>query len=76
VGIDCIWHNMYVHSDFITFRKQSSLSVDRVLLEVAKHVEDGLYSIISISASKHSFVVVCGTKKTMAELGDSFPFIG
>lgn len=68
---------MYCESDFITIRKWcATKDVDWVLLQVARHVEQGLYRITSISASKHSFVVVCDTEKQLKDLGDAFPFIG
>lgn len=39
-------------------------------------MEQGLCYIISISASKYSFVVVYGIAKQLRDLGDRFLFIG
>jgi hypothetical protein len=73
--MDIIYHNMHAGSDFITVRSGSEDPVEDVLLEVAKHVKEGCYKIVSISASKHSFVVVCSTELSKAELWmKGFPF--
>lgn len=67
---------MYSESDFISTRTWCAKDVNWVLLQVARHVEQGLYRIISISASKHSFVVVCASEKQCKDLSEGFPFIG
>lgn len=73
--MDVIFHNMNSASDFTTVRSGGEGSVDDILLEVATHVKDGCYKIVSISASKHSFVVVCSTELSKAELWlKGFPF--
>ena len=73
--MDVIYHNMHAGSDFTTIRGGGENSVEDVLLEVATHVKDGCYKIVSISASKHSFVVVCSTELSKAELWTKgFPF--
>ena len=69
-GVDAIWHNMYCgnDSDFITFRKPYDCTIDQMLLLVARQVEVGLYSIISMSASVHQMTVVCACEKMQNEL--------
>lgn len=66
-GMDCIWHNMYDGSNVTAIRKWFALGVNAMLVRVAEHVQMGLCSIISISASKHSFVVVCACHKDREE---------
>lgn len=68
-GVDCIWHNMYAESTFTTFRWiPTDEDIDSMLIKVARNVEQGLYSIISLSASKHSLTVVCACEKNWEDL--------
>ena len=74
-NVDVIYHNMHTGSEFRTFRAGSDGPVEEVLLRCAKHVQDGCYKIVSISASRHSFVVVMTTELSREELrGKGFPF--
>lgn len=57
-----IWHNMYAHSNFTTFRKESQGPIKRTLVDFAKVLESGIFEkMLSVSASKHMFcvTVVC-----------------
>ncbi|KAL7959632.1 hypothetical protein V8C34DRAFT_322723 [Trichoderma compactum] len=55
-GVNCIWHNMYSESTFTTFRWiPAHEDIDSTLIKVARNVEQGLYSIISLSASRLGF---------------------
>lgn len=62
-GIDFIIHNMDCGSSLTTFRKWFSCDVNELYLKVGDHVRQGLYTIISINASKHSFMIICATSK-------------
>ncbi|KAI9715765.1 MAG: hypothetical protein M1812_005764 [Candelaria pacifica] len=74
-NVDIIYHNMHAGSDFRTFRAVSKDPVEAVLLQVARHVKDECYKIISISASKDSFVVVMTTDLSREKLAArGFPF--
>ncbi len=74
-GIDIIYHNMHAGSDFQTFRAAGKGPVEEVLLQVAQHVKNECYKIISINASKHSFVVVMTTELSREVLeARGFPF--
>jgi hypothetical protein len=68
--VDCIWHNM-MSSDFRGCRSSLAASVDDIVVEIAKHVRDGVYSIVSISASAYSFAVICTTEKTQVEFHEA-----
>jgi hypothetical protein len=73
--MDIIYHSMHPEPDFLTVRSGVEDSVEDVLLAVATHVKNGCYKIVSISASKHSFVVVYSTELSKAELWKKgFPF--
>lgn len=65
--VDVIWHNLNSSSDFAGSRASFAASVDQVYLEIAKHVEAGLYYIVSISVSAYAFHIICKTTKTRAE---------
>ena len=69
-GVDAIWHNQYrgPDSDFIGMRKQFDCDINQLLLQVAKHVEIGLYHVITMSASPHSLTVVCGCEKMQEDM--------
>lgn len=70
-GVDAIWHNMYVgpETDFITFRMQYESNIDAMILMVARHVAQGLYSVISMNATPHMLTVICGCERMQADLG-------
>lgn len=60
---------MYIESsDFITFRKQYDCDINAMISMVARHVEQGLYFIISMNATPHMLTVICGCEKTQADL--------
>lgn len=72
-GIDCIWHNMYAPSNFKTLRKWfPDCDADTLLLFVADHVRQGLYSIVALSATKHMFVVTVACEKNSEDLPDDW----
>jgi len=54
-------------TSFTSFRKWFRLDVNEMFVKVAGHVEMGLYRIISVNASKHSFVVVCISDKKIED---------
>ncbi|GAB7348900.1 hypothetical protein MBLNU459_g7592t1 [Dothideomycetes sp. NU459] len=66
--VDVILHNMYADSDFVTVRRQSRLSVDKLVVNMAGLVADGVFSVINLSASKHSFVAVVACEKGWSEV--------
>ncbi|KAH8175968.1 hypothetical protein LIA77_04386 [Sarocladium implicatum] len=72
-GIDCIFHNMYAHSNFTTFRKwYDDCDADALLLLIANHVRQSLYSIIALNATKHMFVVTVACEKNWEDLPDGW----
>lgn len=71
VGIDAIWHNMDASDGaFITFRKWFQDDLDTMVARVNGHVQQGLYSLIAITASKHSVVVICASKLALEDFPD------
>jgi hypothetical protein len=62
---------MYAASDFKTVQASFPATVDEVYLEIANHIRDGLYYIISVSASAYSFSVICQMEKTSAEFREA-----
>jgi hypothetical protein len=69
-GVDAIWHNQYKgpKSDFSIMRTTYECDINALILMVSKHVEQGHYSIISLNATPHMLVVVCGMEKKWADL--------
>jgi hypothetical protein len=59
-------------STFRSSRCSFNASVDDVFLEVAKHVREGVYTIVSISASAYSFAIICKTEKTREEFHEAW----
>lgn len=51
--------NMLAASDFRTARINFPVSSDKIVVEVAKHIKDGAYSIVSVNASVYSLIIVC-----------------
>lgn len=67
--VDVIFLNINCTSDFRTIRTGTNGSVHEALLAVARHVEKGLYNIVSLQMSEYSCVVVVSTELSYAELG-------
>jgi hypothetical protein len=67
-NVDVIYMNINSGSDFNSLRTGTDDSVHAALLQCAKHVERGLYRVVSISASEHSFVVVMSTELSQRDL--------
>lgn len=75
--VDVIFININLNSDVRTIRTGTNGSVHEVLLAVAKHVEKGLYKIVSLQMSEYSCVVVMSTELSDAELSkeeNQFPY--
>jgi hypothetical protein len=70
-SVNIIWHNMNACSDFKTTRAAFATTVDKVFLEVANHIRDGVYSIINVSASAYSFAIICQSEKTREEFDEA-----
>lgn len=70
--VDVIWHNMDSSSDFADLRASFAASVDEVYLEISKHIKEGLYSIVSISASAYAFHIICKSTKTRAQFHEAW----
>jgi hypothetical protein len=67
--LDVIYHNMRVTSNFRTLRQQRFRTVEHQLQILARQIEAGCFDvIISVSASKGSFVVVMETSLSDDEL--------
>lgn len=54
---------MYAPSTFITWRKQSTRPAEQLLTDFTNLVKQGVFSIISLSVSKASFVAVVACAK-------------
>ena len=42
-----------------------------MILKVAEHVRDGVYTVVSMNATPHMLVVVCILEKLMADLPEN-----
>ncbi|KAB8542132.1 hypothetical protein FH972_025595 [Carpinus fangiana] len=70
-GMDCIWINM--RSDAgpeNIYRKWLQYDVNYMLLRIASHVARDYYSLVSITASEHSFIVVCESDRKLDDFLD------
>lgn len=76
-GMDCIWHNMDTANAnaFLTIRKWINDDVDTIVLRVTRHVQMGLYTLVSLHVSRHSLVVMCNSSKALEEFPDD-AFLG
>lgn len=66
--LDLIFININANSDVGVIRMSADKSVGDAVMQVADHVAKGLYTIVSLNASKHSCVVVISTEKQEDEL--------
>lgn len=69
-GVDAIWHNQYrgPKSDFGGLRGRYDRDINFMIQLVAGHVAQGLYTILSLNATKHSLVVVCICEQMRADM--------
>ena len=64
--ISIIWHNLYVESDFMTFRKESRGPIERILSDFGKVMERGVFDqVVAVNASKNLFCVTVICTKDM-----------
>ncbi|KAL2204729.1 hypothetical protein CC79DRAFT_919160 [Sarocladium strictum] len=68
VGFDCLWHNMDCRSDFTVFRTWYYCEMDKFFSLVADRVRRGVFSVISLNATKHAVHIVFATQKNTDEL--------
>lgn len=67
--LDINFHNMTTTSNFRTLRQTRYRSVEQQLQILARHIEAGCFDlVVSVAASKSSFVVVVQTARSMEEL--------
>ena len=74
-SVDVIYHNMNHTSDFRTWRTTRFGDVKSEMVKLTRCVENRCFDeLISVAASKHSFVVVLTTTLTKEELRErGFP---
>ncbi|PMD18903.1 hypothetical protein NA56DRAFT_209527 [Hyaloscypha hepaticicola] len=59
---------MHAASDFRTIRAAGEGTVEQELIKAASYIMSGCFKVVSISASKKSFVLVCSTALSSKEL--------
>jgi hypothetical protein len=58
-SIDAVWINLDSSADWKSVGAPLHCPIDKALCEVGKHIQNGVYSIISLNASAYSLTVVC-----------------
>ena len=67
--VDIIYFNTWADSNFQTLRTGSKGPVEDALVVLTRNIEKGCFKrVVSVSASKHSLVVVVSTKLSHDEL--------
>jgi hypothetical protein len=66
-SIRTIWHNMCCTSDFGTVEAKLSCGPDRLFVEVAEHLREGLYHVVSTNISNSSLIVLCETERSLQD---------
>lgn len=59
---------MYAPSTFITWHKHSSRPIEQLLVDFTNLVNRGVFSIISLSVSKASFVAIVACEREWDEV--------
>jgi hypothetical protein len=67
-NVDVIWHNMNANLSFSTIRAPYNAPIEEVFLQIAEHVREGAYKIISLSATRYSFHIICTSDLTNEEI--------
>jgi hypothetical protein len=67
--IDITWVNLYAPSDFTIFRIMSNGPIEKLLVELGKKIESGLFEIVyNVSASKHALHITVACSKSWDEV--------
>lgn len=66
--VDIIWHSMYAPSTFVTWRKQSTRSVEQLLVDFTTLVDKHVFGVVSLSVSMASFVAVVSCEKDWEDI--------
>ncbi|KUI65364.1 hypothetical protein VM1G_11268 [Cytospora mali] len=66
--VDVMYFNINGNSDFRMIRTGTNDTIHSVLTQVTKHVERGLYRILSMNMSEYSCVVVMSTELSRDDL--------
>ncbi|GAB1204428.1 hypothetical protein APSETT445_003081 [Aspergillus pseudonomiae] len=69
-AVHATWFNVHDHSDFRNISVRLPASIDKITIAIGNHVRDGVYSIVSMSASAYSITIVCSTEKSQAEVAE------
>ncbi|KAB8217465.1 hypothetical protein BDV33DRAFT_177109 [Aspergillus novoparasiticus] len=69
-AVHATWFNVHDRSDFRNISISLPASIDKITIAIGNHVRDGVYSIVSMSASAYSITVVCSTEKSRAEVAE------
>jgi hypothetical protein len=69
-SVQTTWLNIHGESDFRIVGASFAATIDEVFVNIAEHVKDNVYSIVSISASAYSMTVVCCTPKSQTEISE------
>jgi hypothetical protein len=69
-SVQTTWLNIHDESDFRIVGVSFAATIDEVFVNIAEHVKDNVYSIVSISASSYSMTVVCCTPKSQSEISE------
>jgi hypothetical protein len=64
--VDVIYFNLY--SGSIVLRTETNDNIDKIILQITKHIARGLYRLVTLNASEYSCVVVMTTDKSKDEL--------
>lgn len=59
---------MHAASDFRTIRAAGEGTIEEELIKAASYIMSGCFKVVSIGASKKSFVLVCSTALSSKEL--------
>lgn len=63
-----IWQNIYAESDFLCFRKDSKGPIERILVDLTKVLQLGVFvEIVGVNAIKHLFCVTVVCTKNQKE---------
>jgi hypothetical protein len=66
-SIDFIWHNMNSVAKFHTSRGSKHTTIVKLFIKVAKQVEDGLYTLISVNMVAYTFGVICASEISLED---------
>jgi len=67
-SIEAIWVNLSASPRWQTIVTSLNCPIDDALCQIASHIQQGIYSIVSLNASAYSLKIMCKSEQSLEEM--------